>query len=425
MGGKLTGKARTIDNALFGVLLAAAAVMVVFAVAAQPEWSLFSGFWDIQFGEAGLITDPVCTGGCGAALLNAAVLMVFSALLVRLLGLPFTGMAMACCFMMAGFALLGKNLINSTPILVGGCLYALYKREHFSKYLYLTLFGTCLAPLISFLMLYAKPGFRWLSMAVCGMIIGFILPSVSAYTVRIHQGYNLYNVGFAAGILGLGIASVLKGFGVEFADGHGWSQGGHVLLCVLVAVVLLMLLCAGVLSGCRSWGDYKRVLRHSGRAVADFVLLDGPGLALVNMALTGAIGFGYLLALYPQGVRLNGPLVCCIFAMTGFGAFGKHPKNVLPVMCGAVLAALLLVAVPITSPGVLLATLLCTCLAPVAGQFGWGWGLAAGFIHMTIVQNTSILHGGMNLYNNGFAAGLVCILLIPIIKAMSPEPEED
>ena len=154
-------------------------------------------------------------------------------------------------------------------------------------------------------------------------------------------------------------------------------------------------------------------------------MLDGPGPTLVNMALVGSVGFAYLLALYPLGVRLNGPLVCCILAMTGFGAFGKHPRNVLPVMAGAALAALLLVAVPITSPGVLLATLLCTCLAPIAGQFGWGWGMAAGFLHMTIVQNTSILHGGMNLYNNGFAAGLVCILLVPTIKSMSPEPEED
>ena len=193
----------------------------------------------------------------------------------------------------------------------------------------------------------------------------------------------------------------------------------------MVAVLLLGLLGAGAALGCRSRGEYRHILHHSGRAVADFILLDGPGLALVNMAMVGAVGFAYLLALYPAGVRLNGPLVCCIFAMTGFGAFGKHPKNVLPVMAGAVLAALLLVAVPITSPGVLLATLLCTCLAPIAGQFGWGWGMAAGFIHMTIVQNTSILHGGMNLYNNGFAAGLVCILLIPIIKSMSPEPEED
>ena len=146
---------------------------------------------------------------------------------------------------------------------------------------------------------------------------------------------------------------------------------------------------------------------------------------MVNMALVGAVGLGYLLALYPLGVRLNGPLVCCVFAMTGFGAFGKHPRNVLPVMTGAVLAALLMIELPINAPGVLLATLLCTCLAPIAGQFGWYWGVAAGFVHMTIVQNTSILHGGMNLYNNGFAAGLVCILLVPVIEAVKPEPQEE
>ena len=30
----------------------------------------------------------------------------------------------------------------------------------------------------------------------------------------------------------------------------------------------------------------------------------------------------------------------------------------------------------------------------------------------------------MNLYNNGFAAGLTCILVIPIIEALRPEPKE-
>ena len=204
-----------------------------------------------------------------------------------------------------------------------------------------------------------------------------------------------------------------------------WSQSGHGLLCGMMVVLLSGLFACGVLLGCRSPGAYRRVLRHSGRAVADFIILDGPGIALVNMALVGSVGLAYLLMLYNQGVRLNGPLVCCLFAMTGFGAFGKHPRNILPVMGGAVLAALLMVKVPITSPGVLLATLLCTCLAPIAGQFGGYWGAAAGFLHMTIVQNTSILHGGMNLYNNGFAAGLVCILMVPIIEAVKPEPDEE
>lgn len=407
------------------VPLALAGLLLVFAVIAQPDASLLAGFWEIQINETGLITDPMATGGVGAGLLNAAVVLLLSTLLLRRMKLPFTGAALACLFLMAGFSLLGKNLLNIAPIVAGGWLHALYKRDRFARYVYLTLYGTCLAPMVSFLLVRVRPGFRWLAMAACGVVIGFLLPAIARFTTRIHQGYNLYNVGFAAGILGLGIASILKGFGVEFAAGNGWSGEGHGLLCALVSAVLLMLLAGGIAAGCRSWRAYRPVLRHSGRAVADFVLLDGPGLAMANMALTGAIGFAYLLALYPWGVRLNGPLVCCIFAMTGFGAFGKHPKNVLPVMGGAVLAALLLVAVPITSPGVLLATLLCTCLAPIAGQFGWGWGLAAGFIHMTIVQNTSILHGGMNLYNNGFAAGLVCILLIPIIKSISPEPEED
>ena len=414
-----------LSERLYWVLLILAGVLLVFAIAAQPDISLLHGFWKIQVSESGLITDPMVTGGVGAALLNAAVVLFLSTMLIRWMKLPFTGAAFACLFLMGGFSLLGKNLMNITPILIGGWLHALYKRESFTKYVYLTLYGTCLSPMVSFLLVRVRPGMRWVSMSVCGLIIGFLLPAIARFTNRIHQGYNLYNVGFAAGILGLGIASVLKGFGVEFDSGVSWSRGGHGLLCVMVLVILLGLLGAGIAAGCRSWKEYRHILHHSGRAVADFIILDGPGPTLVNMALVGGIGFVYLLALCPYGVRLNGPLVCCIFAMTGFGAFGKHPRNVLPVMAGAVLAALLLVAVPITSPGVLLATLLCTCLAPIAGQFGWGWGIAAGFIHMTIVQNTSILHGGMNLYNNGFAAGLVCILLIPIIKSMSPEPAEE
>ena len=417
--------AERLGRRLDWILLAIVGLLLVCAVLAQPGWSLLAGFWQIQISETGLITDPVATGGLGGALLNAALVLLLSTLLVRWMKLPVTGAAFACLFLMAGFAMLGKNLLNIAPIVAGGWLHALYKRESFAKYVYLTLYGTCLSPMVSFLMVHTRPGFRWLAMALCGLAIGFLLPAIARFTTRVHQGYNLYNVGFAAGILGLGIASVFKGFGVEFVSVGSWSQSGHGLLCGMMVVLLSGLFACGVLLGCRSPGAYRRVLRHSGRAVADFIILDGPGIALVNMALVGSVGLAYLLLLYGQGVRLNGPLVCCLFAMTGFGAFGKHPRNILPVMGGAVLAALLMVKVPITSPGVLLATLLCTCLAPIAGQFGGYWGAAAGFLHMTIVQNTSILHGGMNLYNNGFAAGLVCILLVPVIKSISPEPEED
>ena len=399
-------------------------ILLVFAVVAQPDVTLFSGWWQIQMSEAGLITDPMAAGGVGGALLNAAIVLFLSTMVIRGMRLPFTGVSFACLFMMAGFALLGKNLINIAPIILGGWLYARYRREPFSNYVYMTFFGTCLSPMVSFLLTHLQPGIRWLAMAACGVVIGFLIPAIARYTVRVHQGYNLYNVGFAAGFLGLGVASVLKGVGVEFEIHDSWTEEGHILLCVMVTVILGSLFIAGVCVGCRGWGDYRKILRHSGRSVADFIVLDSPGACLVNMALVGTVGFAYLLFLSPLGVRLNGPLVCCILSMAGFGAFGKHPKNVVPVMAGAVLAKLLLVEVPIVAPGVLLACLLCTGLAPIAGQFGWYWGVVAGFLHMTIVQNTGLLHGGMNLYNNGFAAGLVCVLLIPIIEGVKPEPKE-
>ena len=406
---------------LICVMLAASALLAVFAVIAQPNTSLLTGLWKIQISEAGLITDPMAVGGVGAALLNAALVLLVCTALVRWLKVPFTGVSFACLFMMAGFALLGKNLLNITPIIAGGWLHALYKRESFAKYVYLTLFGTCLSPIVSFFLVNGRPGTRWLLMAFIGLVIGFLLPAVAGFTVRVHQGYNLYNVGFAAGFLGLGLASILKGFGVEFTSHSTWSEEGHRLLCVMMAVILAALFIAGVRLGCRSWSDYRRILRHSGRAVADFIILDSAGRCFVNMALVGGVGLAYLLCV---GVKLNGPLVCCLLSMVGFAAFGKHPKNIIPLMTGAVLSALLLEKIPLTSPGVLLATLLCTGLAPIAGQFGWYWGVAAGFLHMAIVQNTSFLHGGMNLYNNGFAAGLVCVLLIPIIEAVKSEPEE-
>lgn len=409
------------NDRLYLLLMATAALLLVFAVIAQPDMSLLTGFLTIQVSEAGLITDPMVIGGVGAALLNASLVMTVSIQLIRRLGLPFTGVSFACLFMMGGFALLGKNLLNIAPIILGGWLYSRYEGEKFSGVIYPTLFGTCLSPMVSFLLVHVTESFRWGAMALCGMAIGFFIPPIAGYTVRIHQGYSLYNVGFAAGFLGLGMASIFKGFGVDFTTHTTWSGEGHVLLCALVSVLLLGLLAAGIAMGCRSLRDYRPILHHSGRAVADFIIMDGPGRTLVNMALMGAIGFGYLLVI---GVKLNGPLVCCILSLAGFAAFGKHPRNVAPVMAGAVLAALLLVKVPLTAPGVLLATLLCTALAPISGQFGWRWGVVAGFVHMTIVQNTGFLHGGMNLYNNGFAAGLVCVLLIPIIEALRPEPKE-
>lgn len=418
---ELTGKIKANNDLLYHMLLAVALLLAVFAVVLQPNLSLFTGFWKIQTGHAGLITDPLLTGGPGAALLNASVLLTMSTLMVRLQKMPFTGLSVACLFMMAGFALLGKNVLNSLPILLGGFLYACYKQEPFSKYTYLTLFATCLSPMVSYFLLHTDAEIRHVSMVLGGVLIGFVMPAISGYTVRIHQGYNLYNVGFAAGFVGLALVSVLRGYGVVFQTESTWSTEYNLPLTILMLCILGGLFLLGVILGCRHWKSYRRLLNHSGRVVSDFFALEGLAPTFINMSLVGAIGLLYLVFLK---VPLNGPLVCCLFALIGFASFGKHPRNIIPVMTGAVIAATFMDNLSLTSPGVLLATMLCTGLSPIAGQFGGLWGIAAGFLHMSIVQNTSYLYGGLNLYNNGFAAGMTCVIMIPLIEALQTEPED-
>ena len=73
---ELTGKIKANNDLLYHVMLGVVLLLAVFAVILQPNLSLFSGLWKIQVGHAALITDPICTGGVGAALLYATVMLL-------------------------------------------------------------------------------------------------------------------------------------------------------------------------------------------------------------------------------------------------------------------------------------------------------------------------------------------------------------
>ena len=72
----------------------------------------------------------------------------------------------------------------------------------------------------------------------------------------------------------------------------------------------------------------------------------------------------------------------------------------------------------VADPSILLAALFATNLAPIAGHFGWHWGVVAGFVHSSAALSVGTVHGGLNLYNNGFAAGIVAAVLAPVIMAI-------
>jgi hypothetical protein len=124
------------------------------------------------------------------------------------------------------------------------------------------------------------------------------------------------------------------------------------------------------------------------------------------------------------GGDLNGPTIGAIFTIVGFAAFGKHPRNILPVMAGVFLTSLT-ATWNANDPSLVLAALFGTTLAPIAGRFGWHWGVLAGFVHASVAQTVGSVHGGLVLYNNGFAAGLVAAVLVPVILSLQPRAEDE
>ena len=105
-----------------------------------------------------------------------------------------------------------------------------------------------------------------------------------------------------------------------------------------------------------------------------------------------------------------------IFTVVGFAAFGKHPKNCAPIALGVIIAAFL-IGNDLSSTGMIITVLFSTTIAPIAGTYGIFIGILAGALHLAIVTNIGIVHGGVNLYNNGFSGGLVAGFLVPIIEA--------
>lgn len=156
-----------------------------------------------------------------------------------------------------------------------------------------------------------------------------------------------------------------------------------------------------------------KILKHPGRAVADFVLMDGPGATLMNMALTGTAALTYAMLI---DADFSGPVLGCLFTVFGFAAFGAHLRNYLPVLLGVYLSTFL-TQYSANDAGMIIAAFFVVGVAPIAGQFGVIPGILAGMLHSCIVMCTSQMYGGLNLYNNGFSCGWVAIVMIPALES--------
>lgn len=361
-----------------------------------------------------LITDYVEIAGVGPSLVNSGLLSLMIIAFYIFHGIKPNGSTIMSIWLTAGFAFFGKNILNVWPVVFGVWLYSKYKKEPFINYILIAVLGTTLSPTVSQLSFQNIFSYNIgvLVGVLIGIFIGFILSPLASSCIKIHQGYNLYNIGFAGGLLAMILMSLYRILGIDFEKRFIWNTGNNQFFSILLLGISLFLIVYGIIMNGKSLKNLKRIHGHTGRLISDYFLLYNDA-AFINMGILGAFSTLYVIAV---GGDLNGPTISGIFSIIGFGAFGKHLFNIIPVMIGAILSAFLNIW-SLNSPNMLLTTLFSTGLAPIAGQFGWPIGILAGFLHVAVAMNTGYLHGGLNLYNNGFAAGFVAMILVPIIRS--------
>lgn len=393
-----------------------AATFLLFGVLVQRPADLLSGLFTIQTVRDTLVTDYIGVGGMGAAFANAGLLTLIASAFYWRTKARMTGSAVAALLLVLGFALFGKNLVNVWPIVGGVFLYCRLKGENFGTHLNTAFFGCALAPVVSELLFSTNfSPLVTVPLAVgTGLGMGFVLVPVAGQLFKAHGGLSLYNMGFAAGVLGSLVVAIYRSYGFVPEPVFIWSKGNNPLLTLFLGAVFFGLIGFGCFLDRGALGGFRTILRLSGQAPVDFIAAAGFGATLVNMGACGILGTGYLLLV---GGDLNGPTIGAVMTIVGFAAAGKHPGNIVPVMAGVFVGTL---AKPWTAdmPSLQLAALFGTTLAPIAGRFGWRFGLLAGFVHSSAALAVGDLHGGLVLYNNGFAGGLVASVVGPIAAAI-------
>ncbi|NLK76053.1 MAG: DUF1576 domain-containing protein [Clostridiales bacterium] len=404
------------DRIIYIHFIVFACILFLVAFLFNTPSEIFYGNVDIMTSPANLVTDYFEISNIGAAFSNAAIMVVQAAIIIKKSKQQISGLLMASIFTLAGFSLFGKNLYNSTPIILGVLAYAKFSKTPFRQLMPVALFGTALGPLVSEVTYnFGLPVFPGILLGILvGLISGCFIPVLAQHFINFHKGFSLYNIGFTAGLVATLYTALFRSLGYKVETVYLVYKGNNLQLSLFLFILFGVMLIVGLATNQWSFRGYGTLMKESGHGRNDFLKKYGYGLVYINMALLGIVFTVYILIV---GGNLNGPTIGGIFTVVGFGASGKHLKNVLPILLGVFLVSYFSVH-DINSTGALLAALFGTTLAPVSGFYGPMVGIIAGGLHMVFVSNLSFLNGGMNLYNNGFSGGFIAAILIPILDGI-------
>ena len=416
---------------------------IIAAFCMPDRAQILSGFGKILTGTCKISTNYFELGGFAATFLNMGLVGLFCTLLCCLPGAKPNNVTTLGVLLTVGFGSWGINPLNMVPTILGVCLYCLVKREKLGAMSNAMMYSTGIAPLISDL-LFRYPGteyigFNWIGMGIAlfvGLIIGFFLPAGLAHAPNIHKGFDHYSaavpIGFTAFFLRTVLYNVILGWKIgdlgqlstlAAADTASWT-----IINIFCGVVFGLCIVFALLMGCKP-KDYWQLLKDSGHGVS-FTTKYGNAPFLMN---AGVFGLFILLYFNLTGGPATGMTFGIIFCMLATCNSGSHPGNVWPIMVGYVLTSMVFgwlyqgegdFALTVGNQSIMIGLCYANGMSPISGKYGFGAGVLAGGLHYLLVTAVPDLHGGFCLYNGGFTAALICLLLVPQLEKFCKTKEQ-
>ena len=422
---------------LFGFLTAC---FLIAAVCMPDRATMFSGLWQILSQPSKISTNYFSVGGYAATFLNMGLVALTCTLLFVCLKTTANNVSTLAFILTVGFCSWGINLLNIWPTIFGVVIYGLVKKEKMSTLVNAMLFSTGIAPLITDLLVrypstevigFNVPGVL-LALAV-GFVIGCFLPAGLAHSPKVHKGFDLYSAALPIGMTAFLLnATLFKTMGLDvnaLSTSGDMSVASPVIANVFCCVVFGLCILFAFLLGCKP-KDYWRLLSDPA-LVTNFSSTYGNATFLMNVGVFGLFILGYYNLI---GATFNGVTFGIIFCMLATCNSGSHPGNVWPIMLGYVAASTVCgwisplvggnFTLGVNAQAIVVGLCYANGLSPIADKYGWRYGFIAAVLHYLLVTSVPNLHGGFCLYNGGFTAALICMVMVPELERFFKTKEE-
>ena len=254
------------------------------------------------------------------------------------------------------------------------------------------------------------------------------------HSPNVHKGYDLYSAALPGGLLGFFLAALLyktAGYTVPEIAAH-LGDSHPEIVWTFCAVFFALCIAGGYWLNGKSFSGYGALLKDSGHK-SDFVGKYGAGLAIMNVGVYGLMITAYYIAVNALMGNVfggfNGVTLGIVFCMVCFGAAGAHPGNIWPIMVGYVAASFIATQVvggpfAVNAQAIMVGLCFASGLAPIAGVYGWWAGVVGGAAHYALVTSVPAIHGGFSLYNGGFTALVIAVILVPQLESFCKTKEE-